>query len=201
MLKDILDKLGGINQTRDKLIPKLIKELNYTTILEIGTDVGDFAKHILNGYDKIERYFVIDPYIDNFGSDPTKYDKSGEARYLKCNENLQEHIQKLKCYKCKSSEALKIYKDGEVDFIWIDGDHSLAGVYTDLRWWKYLKIGGIMAFHDLKDGANSGMTGLDGKQIDYGVLPVYKYFWQKYALEHYEAGKLLKYGIIYKDKK
>ena len=41
----------------------------------------------------------------------------------------------------------------EVDFIWIDGDHSYEGVKGDiLVWAKRVIPGGVMAFHDCFDG-------------------------------------------------
>jgi predicted O-methyltransferase YrrM len=49
----------------------------------------------------------------------------------------------------KSLDALEFVKDGELDFIYIDGDHRYEGVLADLKGWrKKLKEGGIMAGHD-----------------------------------------------------
>lgn len=37
----------------------------------------------------------------------------------------------------------------EYDFVYIDGDHTAKQVYLDgLRGWKYLKVGGVIAFDD-----------------------------------------------------
>ena len=49
----------------------------------------------------------------------------------------------------KSLDALQFFKDGELDFIYIDGDHRYEGVLADLKGWrKKLKEGGILAGHD-----------------------------------------------------
>ena len=46
-------------------------------------------------------------------------------------------------------DALQFLKDGELDFIYIDGDHRYEGVLADLNGWRpKLREGGIMAGHD-----------------------------------------------------
>jgi len=41
----------------------------------------------------------------------------------------------------------------EVDFIWVDGDHSYHGVSGDIRaWFPRLISGGVIAFHDYFEG-------------------------------------------------
>jgi hypothetical protein len=41
------------------------------------------------------------------------------------------------------------FKDGEVDFVYIDGDHGFDAVKADISaWWPKVKNGGILAGHD-----------------------------------------------------
>ncbi len=52
-----------------------------------------------------------------------------------------------------SSERASTYKDGSLDFVFIDADHSYAGVVKDISaYWKKLRIGGVMAGHDYDCG-------------------------------------------------
>jgi len=49
----------------------------------------------------------------------------------------------------KSLDALQFFKDGELDLVYIDGDHRYESVLADLKGWRSkLKEGGIMAGHD-----------------------------------------------------
>jgi hypothetical protein len=49
----------------------------------------------------------------------------------------------------KSLDALQFFKDGELDLVYIDGDHRHEGVLADLNGWKpKLRAGGVMAGHD-----------------------------------------------------
>lgn len=48
-----------------------------------------------------------------------------------------------------SLEAVKTFADGNLDFVFVDGDHSYDAVCADIRAWRpKLKPGGVMAGHD-----------------------------------------------------
>jgi predicted O-methyltransferase YrrM len=48
-----------------------------------------------------------------------------------------------------SKQAGKDWNRGKVDFLFIDGDHSIAGATGDiLNWLPHMKEGGIVAVHD-----------------------------------------------------
>lgn len=46
------------------------------------------------------------------------------------------------------SDELWNHWSGEIDFAFIDGDHTYDGVLRDCRFGLFVKTGGIMAFHD-----------------------------------------------------
>lgn len=48
-----------------------------------------------------------------------------------------------------SKEVGRTWDKGEVDLVFVDGDHSYAGAVGDITiWWPHLKPGGYMAVHD-----------------------------------------------------
>jgi hypothetical protein len=50
-----------------------------------------------------------------------------------------------------STRASRQIRNGQLDFVYIDGDHEAESVKSDLKaWWPKLKAGGIMAGHDFK---------------------------------------------------
>ena len=51
-----------------------------------------------------------------------------------------------------SWEFASKFKDGSVDFVWIDADHHYESVIKDIRaWYPKLRKGGTMAGHDYSD--------------------------------------------------
>lgn len=68
----------------------------------------------------------------------------------------------------------KRWEHGQVDFIFVDGDHSYSGCYDDIRaWMPHLKDGGLMAVHDyerdvwpeVQGATDTAMKELGCKQI------------------------------------
>jgi len=48
-----------------------------------------------------------------------------------------------------SMDALKEFKDGSLDFVYIDANHNLEAVSKDItEWAKKVKVGGIVSGHD-----------------------------------------------------
>ena len=69
-----------------------------------------------------------------------------------CHEKLDKFGDKVKFLKGFSVEMAKKVKDGSLDFVYLDGDHSYEGCRNDIHaWLPKLKLGGIMAFHDYND--------------------------------------------------
>lgn len=51
--------------------------------------------------------------------------------------------------KMNSKRASHLFDDGEIDFLFVDGDHLYEGVMADIkRWLPKVKVGGAVLFHD-----------------------------------------------------
>jgi len=68
--------------------------------------------------------------------------------YMKCCR-VTDYVTPI----CKPSvEAAKQFKDGSVDFVMIDGDHSYSAVKSDIKaWLPKLAKDGIIAGHDINE--------------------------------------------------
>lgn len=40
------------------------------------------------------------------------------------------------------------WNGGHIGILFVDGDHSYAGVWRDMQWLPFIPIGGVVAFHD-----------------------------------------------------
>jgi predicted O-methyltransferase YrrM len=56
---------------------------------------------------------------------------------------------RIRLFQMESQEAVKRYRDGSLDFVWIDGDHTYPSVLADCQaWWPKIRPGGLFAGHD-----------------------------------------------------
>lgn len=194
-------KENGKNKHRDHFFPFMIDTLGYKIGAEIGVDKGEFSNHILNK-SHIEKYYCIDTWQDDFGSDckPGFYDKDGNKRYEAALAVLKDSVQseRVIMMRMPSLDAADRIEDNYLDYVYIDGDHSLEGIVFDLYKWTYkVKIGGMIAGHDYKDGPRSGINNYFGKQLDYKVKTAVDYFCDRYGYKlNITGGRILSWWFI-----
>jgi hypothetical protein len=64
-------------------------------------------------------------------------------------ERMKNFMDRIGVLQMTSDEAAKQFKDGQLDFLHIDGDHCYEQVKLDLvNWWPKIKSGGILSGHD-----------------------------------------------------
>ena len=190
-LVDPIDKIaqliinsGEKMDRRENFFPELINRLNLKNGVEVGVDTGNFSYHLLSK-SKI-KMGLVDNWMDDFGSDyrPGFFDPIGENRMNEAKNRLQEFEDRAMFIKADSVEAAENFKDHSLDFIYIDGDHSLFGCLWDIMTWiNKLQVGGVMAFDDIKDGPNSGMKDYFGNQLPFRVKTVTEDFCKKYGFK------------------
>ena len=180
-----------LGEKRESFFPKLINSLELKTGVEVGVDKGGFSKCLLTGT-TIEKFWCIDPWIDDFGSNhrPGYFDKSGDIRLNQAYQTLKSDVDKERAILVRATgvEASKIVQN-ELDFVYIDGDHSLEGIFNDLySWVPKVKVGGIVAGHDYKNGPNSGMKDYFGNQLDFEVKTAVDFYCKKYGYKVFAVG-------------
>lgn len=197
IIADKIISLHKNNSLRDRFFPLMIDSLGFKTGIEIGSDKGEFAEHLLSK-SKLEKLYCVDPWIDDFGSDHREgyYDKNGDVRFNQCATTLNKYLAQNRCelIRAKSVEA---YQDNDLpelfDFCYVDGDHSLDGIYNDIHLWTHrVRVGGIIAGHDYKDGKNSGMSDYFGNQLPYMVKSVVDNYCLQYGYKLNIVGGVLK---------
>lgn len=191
-LVDPIDKIandivnsGEKMDRRENFFPELINRLHLKYGVEIGVDKGDFSYHILSK-SKIEILQGIDCWMDDFGSNhrPGFFDPVGQNRMNDALAKLKVFGNRSVLIKGTSIECVDKFYDNSLDFCYIDGDHSLEGVYNDIySYVNKVRIGGIICGDDFKDGPNSGMKDYFGNQLPFRVLSVITGFCQKYGFK------------------
>lgn len=130
----------------------LFAELGFTKGVEIGTDQGEYAEVLLNTIPDLDLW-CIDPwkaiaYEENQQPESRENQDFFDNRYRDTIERLMGRI-RCRIYRTTSMEALNIFEDNSLDFVYIDGNHDFLNVTQDMHYWlKKLRKGGILSGHD-----------------------------------------------------
>lgn len=130
---------------RDDL-PEFFKEMGYKAGAEIGVYKGHFTKKLCQAGLKM---YGIDPWTPYPGFDKMQYYRIERHKvlYKKALRNLSGFDVTL--IKKKSMDALGDFKDGNLDFVYIDANHKLKYATEDIcEWSKKVRKGGVVSGHD-----------------------------------------------------
>ncbi len=150
----IFDKFGHIfapQQIRSEIIGlcEIIQKARPKTVLEIGTATGGSLFLFCRSAAPDATIVSIDLPK---GASGGFYIKMAESLYKKFASPLQKlTLLRKNSHSRETFELLKnTIKNKEVDFLFIDGDHSYKGVRQDYELYSPLvRKGGIIAFHDI----------------------------------------------------
>jgi len=116
---------------------------------ELGVCLGYTLRYFLDRSTEIKKVYAVDayePYMDHWGmvtQNLVDRWKTGAHALL---DSYSNQIEWLELDSIKASEYIA---DNELDYIFIDGDHSYDAVSRDLRhYWSKVRPGGIFAGHD-----------------------------------------------------
>lgn len=117
---------------------------------EIGVERGYYSEVLCKANPNIELY-AIDPWthkVYDEGISGVDYEQHKHDGYY------EETVKRLAPYNAKvmrmtSMDALKLFPDESLDFVYIDGNHDFLHVVQDVDGWKRkIRPGGILAGHD-----------------------------------------------------
>jgi len=147
-MQDTISKIIEKSRDRFTFCIELINEFNLKTVAELGVYRGDFAKQLLEKNSSIEEYIMIDPWrnLSQWNKPANKDDNTFEEFYQETMQKTDFAKEKRKVLRGKTTEVIVDIKDESIDFIYIDGDHTLKGITIDLinLWPKVRKDGFII---------------------------------------------------------
>ncbi|MFA5889093.1 MAG: glycosyltransferase [Candidatus Paceibacterota bacterium] len=129
---------------------KIINPRNFKVGAEIGVAYGGHCEAMLKNT-KIEKLYGVDPYehresyVDDSMNLPQK---EFDELFKMTKERLSPFSKRYEHIRKCSKDAVGNISE-QLDFIYIDADHSYEGVWTDLcAWFLKIKDGGIIGGHD-----------------------------------------------------
>lgn len=132
---------------------KYLLDNNLTKIgVEIGSFKAEFAREILNQW--TGKLYLIDVWrsLSNEEYDDASNHKNHEDIYSQAMKNIESFEDRAYMLRMKSEQAVELFDDYSLDFVYIDANHTYESVKDDINlWYPKVKINGIIAGHDFLD--------------------------------------------------
>lgn len=148
----VREKRNLVMSRASQFTEHLLKKIEAKTGVEIGVFAGEHAEELLKPELGLEKLYLIDPYEAYTEEDRPVAE--GEHTFDselpgKVKEKLKRFGKRVVYIYKPSLKAVKGFKDGSLDFVYIDGNHDYQEVRKDIRvWYPKVRIGGIIGGHD-----------------------------------------------------
>lgn len=128
----------------------LFAELKFNDGAEVGVELGLYSEVLLKANPELH-LACIDPWeAEAYEPGVHAVDKEQgvfDARYDECRGRLIHY--NVDIIRTRSLDALDLFPDESLDFVYIDANHDFPNFTNDLhQWTKKVKIGGIVSGHD-----------------------------------------------------
>jgi len=118
---------------------------------EVGVYEGDFARTILQNCESIRKYYMIDPWkhLDNWNKPANQDDRTFERIFESAKAKTDFAASRRVILRGKSTDVIDAIPNAELDFAYIDGDHTLRGVTIDMiSVYPKVRVGGFLGGDD-----------------------------------------------------
>lgn len=148
--------------------------------VEVGVQKGIFSEIILKSWEG-QTLYSIDPWLefskDEYIDDANVPQNKQEELYQETLERLKPFGNQSKVIRAKSEEAVKLFQDEQLDFVYLDAQHTYEALKKDIeRWFPKVKKGGLLGGHDYID------DGIYAEGV-YGVMSAVNEFVRKEKLD------------------
>ncbi len=131
--------------SRDNL-PQFLVESGY----KIGAEVGVYKAEYSEKFAKVGlKHYAIDPWMAFPGQGRTQQVQDRQDFLYAHSQRVLSPYPNCTIIRKTSMDALADFKDGSLDYVYLDGDHSFRYAAEDIiEWSKKVRKGGIVAGHD-----------------------------------------------------
>jgi hypothetical protein len=130
---------------------EFIRAAGVQCMAEVGVYRGDFAAAMLQHCENLSRYYMVDPWrhLDDWNK-PANHDDSLLKQFFEETKRKTNFAAaKRVILQGKTTEVIDQISDGELDFAYVDADHTLKGIAIDLiRVYPKVRDGGFLGGDD-----------------------------------------------------
>ena len=149
--KQLLNHCLSNSRSRPEFWVEFIRFAKVQRMVEVGVYQGDFAASVLERCESVIRYYMVDPWrhLDAWNKPANQSDAVFERFFQEAKEKTDFAETRRVILRGKTTEVIDQIPNRELDFAYIDGDHSLRGITIDLiRVYPKLRLGGFLAGDD-----------------------------------------------------
>ena len=139
------------SKSRIELWSQVIKSSGTRCMAEIGVYRGDFAASMLQHCENLTSYYMVDPWrhLSDWNKPANHEDKVLEEFFRETKAKTEFAAAKRIILRGKTTEVIERIGDGELDFAYIDADHTLKGITIDMmRVYPKVRQGGLLGGDD-----------------------------------------------------
>jgi hypothetical protein len=147
----IMEKGAERAKSRYELWIEFIRSAGIERMAEVGVYRGNFAAMILENCSSLKQYYMIDPWrhLDDWNKPANENDDSFERFLAETKARTDFAGEKRVILRGKTVEVIDEIADGALDFVYIDGDHTLRGIAIDLICsYPKVRVGGFIGGDD-----------------------------------------------------
>lgn len=131
---------------RRKNFGDLCLAMGYRRAAEVGVWRAEFAAQLLSR-SSLDVLYLVDPYDGRGMTEKASMEKLRRG----ARRRMRGYGERARFIEMPSLDAVKSFKLGELDFVYIDANHEYAHVMDDCHaWWLIVREGGVLAGHDYK---------------------------------------------------
>jgi hypothetical protein len=144
------------SRSRGQLWIEFVKAIEAKRMAEIGVYRGEFATELLTHCPGLTKYYMIDPWqhLENWNKPANREDSVLEQFFRETMAKTDFAAGKRVILRGRTTEVIDQISDGELDFAYIDADHTLKGIAIDLiRVYPKVRAGGFLGGDDFTRSA------------------------------------------------
>ena len=149
--EELLTTCISNSHTRAEFWVEFIRFFGVRRMAEIGVYRGDFAADVLQRCECLTAYYMIDPWrhLNDWNKPANHEDATLEEFFRETKAKTDFAAAKRLILRGKTTEVIEQIKDDELDFAYIDADHTLKGIAIDLiRVYPKVHTGGFLGGDD-----------------------------------------------------
>jgi len=134
LTRPALEALTASAADRIDLWRTIVRASGARTFAEIGVYRGAFAEALLDACPGLETYYLVDPWrhLDDWNKPANRDDDAFERIRAEALRRTEAHAARRVVLRGRTVDVVGDIPDGSLDAIYVDGDHTLRGIVTDL---------------------------------------------------------------------